>query len=72
MQYIETVAENRKNYTMEQFEDAKKARKLHHSIGPATVKNFKWILKFNQVKNCPVLAKHVDITEDICGPDLAY
>ena len=41
-------------------------------IGPATTKIFKWILKSNQIRNCPVTTKDVEIAEDIWGPDLSY
>lgn len=46
------------------FVDAKKARKLYHTIGLA--------IELNQIKNCPVLTKPVNIAEDIWGPGLAY
>ena len=64
VQFVETVEGNRKNYTTAHFESAKKARKVCHIIGPATIQNFKWILRSNQIKNCPVLPEHV-IAEDI-------
>ena len=71
-QYITTVAENRGNYSTQNFERAKVARKLYHNIGAPTVKNFKSLLKGNMIKNCPVAIRDVDIAEDVWGKDIAY
>ena len=68
---VTTVAENRKNYTTQQFERAKRARKLYHVIGAPSMKNYKAILKSNQIRNCPVTEKDVDLAEQIFGPDVA-
>ena len=37
---IGTVADNRKGYTLRQFEQAKEARKLYHIVGTPAVENF--------------------------------
>ena len=71
-QYISTVAENRSNYSTQQFERAKLARKLYHNIGTPTVENFKYIVKSNQIKNCPITVKDIEIAEDIWGKDISY
>ena len=65
---MDTVQENRKNYTQCQFEHAKLARKLHHNVGTPTVKNFKSLLKANMIKNCPVTIEDVNIAEKIFRP----
>ena len=74
MQYqgITTVAENRQNYSSQQFEQAKEAHKLYHNVGAPTVDKFKLILQSNMIKNCPVTIEDVDIAEDIWGKDIAY
>ena len=51
---MDTVKENRKNYTQRQFDRAKLARKLYHNVGTPTVQNFKSLLKANMIANCPV------------------
>ena len=67
---VATVEENKKKYSERQFKDAKVARALYRVLGCPTVENFKHILKLNLIHNCPVTAKHVDIAEDIFGPDI--
>ena len=71
-QLITTVAENRANFSTQQFERAKVARKLYHNIGAPTIKNFKLILQSNMIKNCPVTIEDVNIAEQIWGPDISY
>ena len=68
---IDSVAENRQNYTSRQFEDAKAARKLYHILGAPTIENFKKMLRANFIANCPVTPQDVDIAEKIFGPDLS-
>ena len=68
---VSTVAENRKGYTLRQFERAKKARALYHIVGTPTVENFKALLKMNVIKNCPVTVEDVTMAEKIFGPDIS-
>ena len=65
---MDTVQENRKNYTQHQFEHAKSACKLCHNVGTPAVKNFKSLLKANMIKNCPVTIEDVNIAEKIFRP----
>jgi hypothetical protein len=68
---ITTVPENVKDYTQRrQFENAKRARRLHHIFGCPTVENFKHILRQNIIKNCPVTADDVNTAEKIFGGDI--
>jgi hypothetical protein len=68
---VSTMAENRKGYTLRQFEQAKEARKLYHIVGTPTMDNFKSILRMNVIKNCPVTVKDVNIANKIFGPDMS-
>jgi hypothetical protein len=68
---ISTVAENRKGYTLRQFERAKEARKLYHIVGTPTMSNFKSLLKMNIIQNCPVTVEDVNIADKIFGPDMS-
>ena len=61
VQMVNTVAENRSNYTTQQFERAKEARKFYHNIGASTIENFKYILNGNMIRNCPLTIEDVEI-----------
>ena len=65
-----TVAENRKNYTQRQFDDAKKARRLYHIVGCPALESFKQAIRQRIIKNNPVTVADVNIAERIFGPDL--
>ena len=68
---ISTVNENRMGYTQRQFDRAKTARELYHIVGAPTVENFKALLRMNAIKNCPVTAEDVTISEKIFGTDMS-
>ena len=68
---VSTIAENRRNYTIRQFERAKKARKLYHIVGTPTVDNFKALIKMNAIANCPITVEDINIAEKIFGPDIS-
>jgi hypothetical protein len=69
---ISTVAENRKGYTLRQFERAKQAMKLYHIVGTLTMNNFKPLLRMKVIQKYPVLTvEDVNISEKIFGPDMS-
>ena len=69
--HMSTMAENRNNYSTGQFNRAKLGRKLYHIIGAPSTKNYKAILRGNQIKDCPLVEKDIDLAEAIFGPDIA-
>ncbi len=71
-QHILTVAENRKNYSVQQYERAHRAKKLYHILNAPSKKNFKYIRRSKKIQNCPVTPQDVDIAEHIFGKDISY
>lgn len=68
---VTTINENRKAFTLRQFERAKLVRKLYHIVGTPTVENFKSLIRMNAILDCPITAKDVKIAEAIFGPAIA-
>jgi hypothetical protein len=68
-QFINTVKENKKFYTMQQFERAKKAKELYHTLGNP-LRDFKTFLHMNFIKINPIKLKGVKIAENIFGPKI--
>ena len=64
---VSTVTENRKGYTLRQFERAKEARRLYHIVGTPTVAKFKLLLRMDAIKNCPVTVEDINISKRIFG-----
>ena len=68
---ISSIKENWQGYTQREFERAKPARKLYHTVGTPTVENFKSLMCMNAIVNCPVTVKDVTTAENIFGPDVS-
>jgi hypothetical protein len=65
-----TMDENQAAFTTSQFDRAKTARRVYHSIGAPTLENFKTLLRINAIRNCPVTPADVQLAESIFGPDM--
>ena len=60
---VEMIKENMEGFSSEEITRAKRARKLYHSLGAPSTTNFKYLIKSNQIKNCPVTVKDIDNAE---------
>jgi hypothetical protein len=67
---INTVADNRSNYTNQDYLNAIKARELQIKIGRPSTADFIRIVNSNTLKNCPVTKADVMAAEQIFGPDV--
>ena len=66
-QPLGTVEDNMIGCTKQQKEKSKEARKSCHTMGAPTVKNFKHIIKSDQMRNCPVTLEDIDGAEKFMG-----
>ena len=55
--FVTTVEENKQHFTNREVTGAQKARDLYASLAYPSDNDFKWILKANQIKDCPVTLK---------------
>lgn len=67
---VNTVANNRSNYTNEDYLRAVQARELQIKIGRPSLKDFIKIVTDNQLANCPVTKEDILAAEHIFGPDV--
>jgi hypothetical protein len=67
---VNTVAENKSNYTNQDYLNAVKARGLQIKIGRPSTKDFIDIVNSNQLKNCPITKADIMAAEHIFGPDV--
>ena len=51
---IIVVAENKKEFTKQQIQHAKAARALCHKLRFPSIKDCKWVIQSNQIKDCPI------------------
>jgi hypothetical protein len=65
--FVETVADNMKLFTKRQIASAQQARDLQAGLGFPSVQDYKWIVKANMLKDCPVVNQDVDVALKVWG-----
>jgi hypothetical protein len=54
-----------------QIKEVETARSLYSKLNYPPWKDFKWIIRSNQIKDCPITVEHVDTTHKIWGKNVA-
>ena len=67
---VNTVKENKKNYTNNGYLCALRARELQVTMECPSTATFVEALKSNRLSNCPVTPADVEAAEQIFGPDI--
>ena len=67
---VNTVRDNKKNYTNNDYQHALRARELQIIMGRPSTETFIAALKSNGLMNCPVTPGDVEAAEHIFGPDI--
>ncbi len=58
--FVNTVSKNKAGFTKRQIKDVEVARSLYSKLNYPSWKDFKWIIRSNQIKDCPVTVEHID------------
>ncbi len=69
--FIKTVELNMQLFSKWQVARTDKARSFYASLGFPSQKDFMWILRSNQIKDCPVMVKDAMEAYKIWGPSVA-
>jgi hypothetical protein len=69
--FVNTVSENLQGFTKRQIKGAELAKVLYSNLGYPSMKDFRWIIQSNQIKDCPVTVEDVDTAHKIFGKDIA-
>ena len=69
--FINTVAGNKERFTWRQIAGAEAARTLYATLSSPSMKDFKWVIWSNQIKDCPVTVQDIEVTEQIWGKNIA-
>eukprot|EP00934_Nitzschia_sp_Nitz4_P008987 Nitzschia sp. Nitz4//scaffold353_size16344//11151//16190//NITZ4_008865-RA/size16344-processed-gene-0.13-mRNA-1//1//CDS//3329548925//8977//frame0 len=67
---VNTVANNRSNYTDADYSRAVTARQMLIKIGRPNIRDFENVIRQNAIPNCPVTIRDIRMAEDIFGPDI--
>ena len=68
--FINTVVGNKEGFTKRQIKGAQEARELYAKLGYPSVKDYKWIIQSNQIKDCPITVQNIDDSTKIWGKDV--
>ena len=69
--FLNTVEDNMEGFTKKEIAGAKTARELLKKLCYPSMKDYKWAIASNQIKNCPVTCKDIENAEKIWGKDIA-
>jgi len=69
--FLDTVSENKEGFTKRQIARAETARALYATLCHPSLKDFKWVIRSNQIKDCPVTVQDVDVATKIWGKNIA-
>jgi hypothetical protein len=69
--FINTVSENKEGFTKRQIKGAELARTLYKTLSYPSMKDFKWVIRRNQIKDFPVTVQDIDVDLKIWGKNIA-
>jgi hypothetical protein len=71
MTFVNTVLENKTGFTKRQIKCAEIARNLYKTLSYLSMKDFKWVIQSNQIKDCPMTIQYIDVATKIWGKNIA-
>jgi hypothetical protein len=71
MTFVNTVSENKTGFTKRKIKCAEIARNLYKTLSYLFMKDFKWVIRSNQIKDCPLNIKDIDVATKIWGNNIA-
>jgi hypothetical protein len=71
MNFVNTVLENKTGFTKQQIKCAEIARNLYKTLRCPSMKDFKWVIRSNQIKDCPATIQDIIVATKIWGKNIA-
>jgi hypothetical protein len=69
--FVETVSGNKEGFSKRQIKGAEAARTLYSTLSYPSWNDFKWVIRSNKIKDCPVTVEDVDTAHQIWGKNIA-
>jgi hypothetical protein len=69
--FVNTVSENKEGSTKRQIKGAELARTLYKTLSYPSMKDFKWVIRNNHIKDGPVTVQYNDVNLKIWGKKIA-
>jgi hypothetical protein len=71
MTFVNTFLENKTGFTKRQIKCAEIARKLYKTLSYPFMKDFKWVIRINEIKDFPVTIQDINVATKIWGKTIA-
>jgi hypothetical protein len=71
LNFVNTVSENKTGFTKRQIKCAEIAQNLYKIFSYLSMKDFRWIIRSNQIKDCPMTIQYIDVAMKIWGKNIA-
>ena len=68
--FVTTVSGNMEGFTKREIKDAEIARTLYTTLIYPSWNDYKWAVRGNQIKNCPITVQDVDVAFKIWGKNI--
>ena len=65
--FLNTVKENKKQFTKRQVQRADRAMQLYETMGPGSMRDFQTVIQMNGIKNCPMVQDDIKVMQKIYG-----
>jgi hypothetical protein len=69
--FVNTVSENKEGLTKRQIKNAELTLTLYKTVSYASMKDFKWVIQSNQIKDFAVTVQYIDVALKIWGKNIA-
>ena len=69
--FVTTVSGNKEGFMQRQIKGAEAARTLYSTLSYPSWNDFKWVIRSNQIKDCPVTVEDIDVALKIWGKNIA-
>jgi hypothetical protein len=70
--FVNTVSENKTGFTKRQIKCSEIAQNLYKTLRYPSMKDFKWVIRSNQIKDCPVTIQDIDVATKIWARTLPH
>jgi hypothetical protein len=69
--FVNTVSENKEGFTKRKIKGAESTRTLYNTLSYPSMKDFKWVIRSNQIKDRHVTVQYIYVALKIWGKNIA-
>jgi hypothetical protein len=69
--FVNTISEKKEGFTKRQIKSAELARTFYKTLSYPSMKDFKWVIQSNQIKDSPVTVQDINVDRKILGKSIA-